>query len=671
DMAQGYYVECEDGCFVRAAAVVVTVSEQIAEEAVQRLEEEEFLQTKTIPLDTIRGELELWKEAIAEEYASLTAETQAIKPLSAAEAEELMKHAEVEVATGKGVFTRKAGSGRRKVRAVVCGNQLSGKETKEEVFAGGADSIALRATLRKAAFEQWKVGTVDVKTAFLQAPNQRQKLLVVTPPKIFGQAGVTKEGERWLVLKALYGLNTSPKDWGCHRDKTMASFGWRVNDVDFKIYPLEGNLWAIREVESGATVGNIVVYVDDMLVAAKEGVMKGFMQRLQQEWKTSAPEVVEGGTPVTFCGMEICEKEGGFWLGQSAYIRDLVGRYPEVKNFDVPAVKVELAEEEEVDRTADDVREAQVALGELLWVSTRTRPDVAFAVGQASRMVARNPKQALQAAKQILGYLKGTDEVGIIYRKEMKPREGEVEFPGPQHMGTLEIQADVSFAPGGGRSIQGVMVMYGGMGLDVLEGKKVKKVLGSKPNGTFGAAGWLVVDKLKAVIGMLSLAAGAMAEEVVEIDEESIPVELILTVVAVLAVVVWEITKKDYRQSKRPGTRGGRDGRWDLAWDGSVLGTERMEYYRKMEQLSEDRWAFLEARNRGRYGMKEDGTLGPGELVRERKKEKLAMGKKSKMAYNMVRWCQCKDRAAVAGLIELRGAASSSSRGGRCAGEDK
>ena len=415
--------------------------------AVQRLEEE-FLQ---------RGELELWKEAIAEEYVSLTAEMQATKPL---EAEEFMKHAEVEVATGKGVFTRKAGSGRRKVRAVVCGNQLSGKETKEEVFAGGADSIALRATLRKAAFEQWKVGTVDVKTAFLQAPNQRQKLFVVTPPKIFGQAGITKEGERWLVLKALYGLNTSPKDWGCHRDKTMANFGWRVNEVEFRIYPLEGNLWAIKEVESGVTVGNIVVYVDDMLVTAKEGVMKGFMQRLQQEWKTFSPEVVNGGTPVTFCGMEICEKDGGFWLGQSAYIRDLVGRHPEVKNLEVPAVKAELAEEE--DRTADDVREAQVALGELLWVSTRTRPDVAFAVGQASRMVARNPKQALRAAKQILGYLKGTDEVGIIYKNEMKPRDGEAEFPGPHEMGTLEIQADVSFAPGGGRSIQGVMVMYGG-----------------------------------------------------------------------------------------------------------------------------------------------------------------------------------------------------------------
>ena len=35
DMAQGYYVECEDGCFVRASAVVVTVSEQVVKEEQQ------------------------------------------------------------------------------------------------------------------------------------------------------------------------------------------------------------------------------------------------------------------------------------------------------------------------------------------------------------------------------------------------------------------------------------------------------------------------------------------------------------------------------------------------------------------------------------------------------------------------------------------------------------
>ena len=35
-------------------------------------------------------------------------------------------------------------------------------------------------------------------------------------------------------------------------------------------------------------------------------------------------EKVSGKEPVIFCGVEICEEDGGFWLGQSAYIRDLV-----------------------------------------------------------------------------------------------------------------------------------------------------------------------------------------------------------------------------------------------------------------------------------------------------------------------------------------------------------
>ena len=112
-------------------------------------------------------------------------------------------------------------------------------------------------------------------------------------------------------------------------------------------------------------------------------------------------------------------------MGQSAYIRDLVERHPDVKNVDVPAGKMELSEEPEEDRTPEEVKEAQVALGELLWVSTRTRPDVAFAVGLASRMVAKYPKKALSVAKQILGYLKNTDDVGIIYQKRMEPRDEE------------------------------------------------------------------------------------------------------------------------------------------------------------------------------------------------------------------------------------------------------
>ena len=77
---------------------------------------------------------------------------------------------------------------------------------------------------------------------------------------------------------------------------------------------LEGNLWAIKEVEGRKIVGNIVVYVDDMLVAAEDTVMKGFMDRLQQEWKTSPPEMVSSAE-----WRSVKEKVGSGWANRRTF----------------------------------------------------------------------------------------------------------------------------------------------------------------------------------------------------------------------------------------------------------------------------------------------------------------------------------------------------------------
>ena len=53
--------------------------------------------------------------------------------------------------------------------------------------------------------------------------------------------------------------------------------------------------------------------------------------------------------------------------------------------------------------------------------------------------------------------------------------------------------------------------------------------------------GWLAVNELKAVVGMLSWLQGRWLKNEVEIEA---PVKLILTAAAVLAVVIWELTKK-------------------------------------------------------------------------------------------------------------------------------
>lgn len=53
------------------------------------------------------------------------------------------------------------------------------------------------------------------------------------------------------------------------------------------------------------------------------------------------------------------------------------------------------------------IREAQGLAGSLLWLSTRSRPDLAFGVAAVSRLVTKNPKKAIQIAHVLLSYIKG------------------------------------------------------------------------------------------------------------------------------------------------------------------------------------------------------------------------------------------------------------------------
>ena len=85
---------------------------------------EEFLVTRTVGSQEVQSELEMWRPAIQKEWNSLVLESQAVKQITR---EELRKLAEerkqaVELLPAKMVYTRKAGTGLRRARAVCCGN---------------------------------------------------------------------------------------------------------------------------------------------------------------------------------------------------------------------------------------------------------------------------------------------------------------------------------------------------------------------------------------------------------------------------------------------------------------------------------------------------------------------------------------------------------------------
>lgn len=147
----------------------------------------------------------------------------------------------------------KAGDGRRRARIVCCGNYMEAR-SGEEVYASGADSTQLQATLRVASLENWQCLSLDVKSAFLLAPKAQGELVIVKPPRILVDAQLAKPDEHWVVTSAMYGLVTSPKDWSVYRDAELLKMRGEVkvpkestgDDVmHFGFQPIkDSNLWA-------------------------------------------------------------------------------------------------------------------------------------------------------------------------------------------------------------------------------------------------------------------------------------------------------------------------------------------------------------------------------------------------------------------------------------------
>ncbi|OWZ13835.1 polyprotein [Phytophthora megakarya] len=90
-------------------------------------------------------------------------------------------------------------------------------------------------------------------------------------------------------------------------------------------------------------------------------------------------------------------------------------------------------------------------IGCLLYITTCTRPDVAYIVTQLSRFLENPGQQHWKAAIRVLRYLKGTRDLGIVYNGN----KGKVEL-------TAYTDADWGSNLDDRRSVSGTMVMISG-----------------------------------------------------------------------------------------------------------------------------------------------------------------------------------------------------------------
>ena len=384
----------------------------------------------------------------------------------------------IEVLPGKGVPTEKPPSHpgaapRNKYRAVICGNfQTASSEKEGQSFhAGGADSISIRTVLRWGGLNSYGVSGVDIKTAFLNAlvDASEPEYFICNPPRHMIAAGVVPPRTKWRVKGALYGLVSSPRSWSLHRDKVFRSFQWSCNGQGrvMRQCVADANVWKIVDKDTSELVATMTCYVDDILVVGSLSERTAFLERLRDTWETSTPEHSETAV-VTYCGLEIRSTAQGLSVCQSKYIEELLRRHPEIKeatSTPYSGWRDAYDDTETRDECPDpaEVKLAQSLTGEALWLVVRSRPDLAFAVTRMSELSTKRPRDAISIGHSVLKFLKGTQQEGLMFGPPAGTLGSREQLTRPETARPLNVYSDASFAPGGGRSCQGIVVHWAGL----------------------------------------------------------------------------------------------------------------------------------------------------------------------------------------------------------------
>lgn len=175
--------------------------------------------------------------------------------------------------------------------------------------------------------------------------------------------------------------------------------------------------------QSAYEISIVSVYVDDFLLALNEIPTLEILKRsLAKEYNTKDLKEIK---TIIRCQNSRDIATGTLKIDQLAFIQDLVIEERLTKcNANVMPIKagssIEMSDLEDYEEA--NLRTYQRLIGKLMYLVCRTRPDIAFVVGQLSKHKADPRNGPLQAAKQVVQYLKRTMEMGLIFGRESANR---------------------------------------------------------------------------------------------------------------------------------------------------------------------------------------------------------------------------------------------------------
>ena len=201
------------------------------------------------------------------------------------------------------------------------------------------------------------------------------------------------------LLKSLYVLRQSPRNWNIHLHEFIISLGFRRCPLDHCVY--------IRVVNDTTVL--LAIFVDDILVgshsaAAVASVKSSFTQRFNCK---------DMGLAEEFLNIRIKQEPGRITLDQEPYVRALLQKYqPYIGNrnyADVPSTSDCMPRAEQSAKLKQqqfvDSFPYSAIVGSLLYLAVVTRPDIMHAVGVLTHHLKAPTYASCKAPCRVLNYL--------------------------------------------------------------------------------------------------------------------------------------------------------------------------------------------------------------------------------------------------------------------------
>ena len=289
---------------------------------------------------------------------------------------------------------------RNKARLVVKGYSQKHGIDYDEVFAPVARLETIRLIISLAAQNKWKIYQMDVKSAFLNGYLEEE--VYVQQP-----LGYVVKGHEDKVLKlkkALYGLKQAPRAWYSRIDRYFQDHGFIKCPHEYALY--------VKEDQAGGFM-LVCLYVDDLIFTGNNVKMfEEFKKVMAQEF-----EMTDIGLMSYYLEIEVKQVDGVIYISQEAYAKKILEKFkmekckPVSTPIECGAKMSRFDESKKVDASL-----YRSLIGSLRYL-TCTRPDIAFAVGVASRFQEDPRHPHLKAVKMILRYVKVTEGLGLHYTK--------------------------------------------------------------------------------------------------------------------------------------------------------------------------------------------------------------------------------------------------------------